>query len=83
MASELEKRSFGTLQRLEHQVLWELDYSGLSEELAERKPRSREKRFDEFWDAFSQLVRGSVLKRADECATFARAEARFAARRSA
>lgn len=63
---ELERRSFGHCQRMEHQVLWELRYSGMIEELAALPPRQRERRFDQMWEALTDLIRTKALAEAEE-----------------
>lgn len=65
-ARELERRSFGSCERMEHQVMWELRYSGFLEELAQLTPRQRERRFDEVWEGLTNLIRFQALRAADE-----------------
>ena len=58
---QMKYRGFGTIERLEHQVTWELAYSGLLEELAELPATARAKRFDRLWGAFTRIMRAKCV----------------------
>ena len=80
LREERERTSFGTLERLEHQALWEIRYSGLLEELAELAPKARARRFGSFWKAISELVRSDVLRAAEHAETASERAERYVSR---